>query len=338
MYIRRFLFFFIIALNLQILNSAQASSFVCENIFSEQTEQADQNRLVIPTPNILRNYFSTSNLRNVLYRWKPDTSSAHQEARVLGLQELKKMGLKNLPSWIPNEGLAITPDMLPSSSYVSLFATALKHPKMKKILKEMNEAGYQLLIDPTMAVKSDNSIVFGSYRSSANTIRLLPKANWEVFIHEYQHLNFDRLGFRGENFFFEKTDLPADVQKIANRVYALKKKGLNNLAIDETLAVREEIKALYKMGYMPWTHAVYQARRYAWDHQLKGFRGNQAQWDRLERTIQLKAVVLFPEFLETVLLATGTTIFLISQDEEEVIAINKDNEMTGYKVPRSEDF
>lgn len=239
---------------------------------------------------------------------------------------------------MPEEGLEITPDML-STSYIGFTQYALRHPRMKSLLKKMNKEGYKLLVDPTLAVQHDNKIVFGSYRSWAKTIRILPKTHWETFMHEHQHMIFDKMGFGDVGPLYRLNSLeqvPPEARSLAKKVYALKKHGLNNLAIDETLAVSQEIKSLYFMGYAPWTRPVYRAREYAWQHQLDGFIGTPSQLKSLQTKIALKRFFLNPYVVRTVLGLSGFLYILVKEDEDKVIVIDEQGVVTHHQVLKYE--
>ncbi|HEX7672660.1 MAG TPA: hypothetical protein VF412_00745 [Bdellovibrio sp.] len=328
----RFLFAFILIFNLQ-MHAAHAVGPACEDAFTEE----DIYRVSLPIPNFMRFGKATSHLRSILKEWKAASPKAISLASLKGAQELRDLGVKYVPAMIPDGGLEITPEMLPKSALVTFYATALTHPRMKTILEKMNADGYHLYIDPSLAVKDDYSIVFGSYRAATKTIRLLPNANWDVFIHEYQHLNFDRMGFRDVNFVFENQVLPPEAQKIAKKIYKMKKQGFSNLAIDETLAVDEEVKALYRMGYTPMSFAVYKAKSYAWDHQIKGLvlQGLDPVAVSLRKQIAAKRFFLHPMVLRTALAIGATAIILINKDEDKVVTIDSESGVNSFSVPTS---
>lgn len=322
--IKNLSFFLVVAL---LVQQSSASEY-CEHVFFDELH-----RLAPPLPNFMRKELSTSYQRDILNKWKADSSTAKAWARTRGAKELEDLGFKNIPEYLPEEGLEITPGMLPSASYLGFTQTALTHPRMKKILKQMNEEGYKLLVDPTLAIRSEDYITMGTYRNWTKTIRILPKSTWDVFIHEYQHLQFDKMGFRGENFFASLDKIPAEAYAVAKKVKALQAKGLNNTAIDETLAVSKEIKSLYFMGYTPWSFPVYRAREYAWYHQLKGVNYG-PQRKSFERVIAAKKFLLHPVFIRTVLGISGFVFLLVHQDEDKVIVIDEQG-ATAFKLVES---
>ncbi len=287
---------------------------------SEAIKENNEAPVMAFRPEWMRSNKMTGEYRQILKSWKPASSKARALSEQIAYKQMNELGLKSF-------SFTVKAESLPASSAIS--ETALKNPQMAEYLKKMNEAGFELRINPHMAVDSDYGATLGRFNPPLKAIEILPNATWEVFQHEYQHMVFYNLGLRTHVL---ATDAMTSAEKkIVSRAADLYKKGFKSLAVDETMAVEAEIKTLYKMGYTPWSGPVYEARKYAWSFQEKDVAKGFANSSEATK-IAFKKVALNPYVVRTALgLSTGTAIYY-NEKEEKIITIDEKGNAKKFRI------
>lgn len=289
-----------------------ASEFNCSDAMDAFLTE-DRNALI---PNKFREDGMVKDYRKILIDWKADSAVARRESEALAIKEMQEMGMSG-------HSFIVEVDDLPKSTMFS--EVALKNSKIKYYIEQLNNAGYKLVIDPHMAIQDDFKITRGVFSPSRNSIRILPYTTWEVFLHEYQHFMFFKMGLRNQSYTLATSKLskPEEdaILQVAKKLYS---KGYSETTVDESLAVDQEIKTLYSMGYTPWSIPVYEARKYAWDFQLKDIRaGISSSQDA--KLIKAKTLLLNPYFVRSLFLGSGAAMSFYHEKENALIVVDPKN-------------
>ena len=150
----------------------------------------------------------------------------------------------------------------PSSKNANLATNAFEHPEMEQYLKKMNEMGIDLVVDTSIK----NTGAGAYYWEETKVIALRPGSNWQTFIHEFQHAQFDAfiqprfeslkkaVQIDGRSL---KEVLPAKVNnqygaKEIQRLEKLLKQDHTDLGINETMSTARELDALGWKKYLPY--------------------------------------------------------------------------------------
>lgn len=152
---------------------------------------------------------------------------------------------------------------------------ALLHPKMRRYFDKMKEYGYALGIDTSL--EQTNAGAY--FRASDRLIAIRRNTSWTSFLHEFQHLEFDRyiapdFGYIREALHSGKRlrdVLPRDVVRAWGRqrttqLESLIGKRVPYRAVNETMAVEAELESLGWKRYQPRVGTV--AAKYALRHQI----------------------------------------------------------------------
>ncbi|RZA07645.1 MAG: hypothetical protein EOP11_07105 [Proteobacteria bacterium] len=272
-------------------------------------------------PNWMLNHRTSGSYDSLL-----SNRAAHQYGIEDAIGEVMGRELTAMGFYAPHRvyDYSITPEMyLGRKSWDHRFA--LTHSGMPAALKEMKEAGYGLTVNNSLAMEH----VLGRTSPGRGAIQILPHTSWAVFQHELQHMRGNKFGFG-----FGYYQIPPGItptkreEKMLAAVKKLREKGFGSKAIDETLAVRAEIRELEKIGYMPWSGPVYEARKYAWKFQKESLteetrygQGTKAQRARL-RFIQVKEQLLRPLVVRAALgLAAGEALYYNDEIEAFIVKI-----------------
>lgn len=167
------------------------------------------------------------------------------------------------------------PEPLPDATNAT---PALLHPRMQQYKCRLEEMGYQLVVDTSCSISG-----IGGYLSSSRKILALDAdANWGIFLHEFQHAEFDYyLGAEFEalekqvNSGRDITEvLPYEVrmlwgEKKCRLLENLIRKQLTRNSVNETLAVDAELNGLGFRRYLPRIGS--EQKKYALQHQITDF-------------------------------------------------------------------
>ena len=275
-------------------------------------------------PNFMRENLMSKEYNQILVDWKAGSPKANALANDVAARQLRELGIHS------SYGFTINPSDLPKPKFGS--EIALLHPRMKEYIEKANAQGISIVIDPQMAVASDDQMVRGIFSPSRNSIRLLPNSTWDVFMHEYQHMQFFKLGLRSPYPSFNMEKLTAEDAKIVNAAKKLYAKGYSGLAVDETLAVKEEIKTLERMGYVPWSKSVYEARKYAWSFQEKDIEAGKVKDKLAGVKITAKKIFLHPWLVWPALGLSARSIVLHNDELKTLIVLHEDGNVEKYNV------
>lgn len=329
---------------------AQADGPSCSDRFKNLFVPRIQ--IPIPIPEWARSPYN-EDYKN-LYRWmnnngiNPRSYDAQKEASLIAIRQLKQMGFGIEEMSISN-GLRVTQGML-KNRYVSLSQKALLHPMMPKYLEELERMGGTLKVWPAAAIaNAPTNFRNGAYWDSGKTIAIMPTTTWEDFIHEYQHFVFHQLGLRGYNwnnpeFLKELRKSKSPLQfglkpkEVADEVKKLSNLGLSNLAVDETIAVKAQTKALAKLGYGPWTFSAYKKQSYAWEFQEKELeqivsQGHASAQQKLAlASIKAKKVLLHPVVLKPLVAAAAGSVYYYREETKELLVVAKDGAIQAFNL------
>lgn len=183
------------------------------------------------------------------------------EAGVPYLKEIVDYGLMNYDGDQFGSILKIT-GLPKATGKGSIFSPALTHPEMASYLEKMKAAGYDLVIDTTMAHAGAGAY----FHPLKKYIALGPNSVWSDFIHEYQHLEFNSFieGSRLAEMVKLRSEgkrlvdaLPSDVVSEigVGKIKTIQKlidKGVSQSnAINESLSTTAELTAMGWKQYVP---------------------------------------------------------------------------------------
>ena len=148
----------------------------------------------------------------------------------------------------------------PAGTEASASTNAFLHPEMAKYKQRLDDMGYTLAIDTSLPQTGAEAYNWG-YRK---VVAMRPDSNWQTFVHEFQHVEYDRYLKRR----FDKLRVAVsrgnkleDVLKLkiqnrigperVRRLQNLLKKEVPELAINEALSVDEELRVLGFRRYIP---------------------------------------------------------------------------------------
>ncbi len=242
---------------------------------------------------------------NSLYRlpnFRPQLLAFAQET---GARELRKMGFPAPESVFE---YPISPELYRTRTRWDR-RYAITHPDIQELLKIIDDYGYKLVVAPGLNA-SKYGVRVGHSNSGDRTLRILPHADLAILRHEMQHMINDRIGI---GWYLTGSALrppsSPEEQALITRWFQLRDTGFDREAADETLAISAEIQQLRGMGYTPWSGVVYNARKYAWNHQIRSLtariEANTATAEQLKllRRIKRKRALLHPALLQ---IAAGT--------------------------------
>lgn len=178
-------------------------------------------------------------------------------------------------------------EALPAAAKSSGSQYALLHPEMAAHKAEIERLGYKMVVDSTLQLGP----VQGYLDPTRKVVGIGPNANWSLFKHEFQHLEFDyfiadRIGrfvkikregkslaelWKGQGRAVERLGMDS-VRKIEKML----NEGHGSLAIDETLAVDAQLKAAGWKRYAPMTHAYMKSYAYSFQAKTEGTAGRVA--------------------------------------------------------------
>jgi hypothetical protein len=152
---------------------------------------------------------------------------------------------------------------------------ALQHPEMAAYKKRIEDMGYNLVIDTSISTTGAEAYIF----DFTKVLALSPKSSWQTFVHEFQHVEFNRFlrdkawGFQLE---VNKKKRLTDVMRLrtqkrlgADRVKKLEKllkKQVPKGAIDEALSVDAELRVLGLRRFVPGVGS--RSQKYALRYQI----------------------------------------------------------------------
>lgn len=162
------------------------------------------------------------------------------------------------------------PEPMPKGSALT---NAFLHPDMKSYKAELDKMGISLVVDTSVGFTGS-----GGYYTPGEMIAVTPNMSWHEFLHEFQHVQFDRY-IRNDfnNYVYEVREgkdllsvLPVEVvsklgSKLIKQLEILIKKGIPENGVDETLAVDEQLKTL---GFRRYTVLGRYYKKYALRHQI----------------------------------------------------------------------
>jgi hypothetical protein len=176
-----------------------------------------------------------------------------------------------------------------SRSSSNAMTPAFTHPDFAAKFRELQENGVDVIVDTSMRKANAGGYFSAARDGERPAIALSPDTPWNSFVHEYQHYEFSKLDFNnirmtagvslnsGENFSEVLSRTNPDVfnqigpQRLAKLDSYIKRGILDKLALDESLAVDQEVASLGWKTYTPdGALAEYQANRYKLDHQVDG--------------------------------------------------------------------
>lgn len=177
---------------------------------------------------------------------------------------------------------------LPTAAKASGSQYALLHPEMAAHKAELERLGYKMVVDSTLQLGP----VQGYLDPTRKVVGIGPHANWSLFKHEFQHVEFDHFIsaridkyvemkkegkslaelWRGQGRAVERLGM-ASVRKIEKML----NEGHGSLAINETLAVDAQLKASGWKRYAPMTHGLTKSYAYSFQAKTEGTAGNVAR-------------------------------------------------------------
>ncbi|MGK5082010.1 hypothetical protein WDW37_01800 [Bdellovibrionota bacterium FG-1] len=175
----------------------------------------------------------------------------------------------------------ITKDVLPQAGKASVDTLILKHPDLPRYIDELHQLGYKLVVDSSSGLPAINGGSLGGYHNAGlKVISIDPSQAWNIFLHEFEHLKFDQKILKEVNFSGLQAALKIPVTRellkglakdnpMLAKTIALAKKGLSQTAVNETLAVEAELKALKAEGYHSLSKAYLERRDNALWHQVQ---------------------------------------------------------------------
>jgi hypothetical protein len=226
-----------------------------------------------------------SHARDVIARLDNMGVKFHETEGHTYLEQNAKDNLTNvitLPTEETKYGKILQIDDLPPAGKSTSYSTnALLHPEMAEYKAKLEKMGYHLTIDTSIPFTGS-----GAYFSSFdNIVALRPNSTWQTFLHEFQHAEFDHyfgahfgqlqeVVASGKNL---NQVFPNDlVQTLGkdrvSKIQSLLEKGMTYTAVNETLSVDAELKAMGFHRYIPNSGAV-QTEQYALKHQITELSG-----------------------------------------------------------------
>ncbi len=193
------------------------------------------------------------------------------------VETFKKTKLTTKAGEAKNYGVVFEVDRLPpAGSATGPGANAFRHPLMAEYKKKLEAMGYRLVVDTSIDYTGA-----GAYHWSHNhVIALRPNSSWQTFLHEFQHAEFAH--YLERNFYSMQINVmdlgkplatvlkPETLQALGTervqRLETLIKKGLPELAVNETLSVDAELKVMGFRRYVPILGSG--TEKYALRHQI----------------------------------------------------------------------
>jgi hypothetical protein len=214
----------------------------------------------------------------------------------------------------------VTAEGLPAAGQAHVTELAFRHPDLPKFMEELKAKGCRLVVDSSLPANLKAGAYYWPYN---NVIALRPNATWQTFLHEFQHFEFNhfirqRYGFRTLDEFV--ANVPRSIIDVIKRddprafaAIELAKKGLPELAVNETLSVNAELKALKDAGYSRWGLRALSTRDYALYHQIKALKkipkaNRTLQQQSLLRRALLERYLLTNDAMRAVYLGAATAL------------------------------
>ena len=152
---------------------------------------------------------------------------------------------------------------------------AFLHPEMGVYKKKLEDLGYSLAVDTSLSTTGAEAYFWGYNK----VLALNPKSNWQTFVHEFQHAEFNKYMYprfsklqsavnRGEKLEdilrlkVAKKLSPTKIKKLQ----ALMEKQISENGINEILSVSKELEVLGFRKYIPGVGT--RSRKYALRHQI----------------------------------------------------------------------
>lgn len=187
-----------------------------------------------------------------------------------------KQTLTNVGEGAPNYGkILMVTDLPPPGTATGPGVNAFVHPEMAAYQARLEAMGIDLVVDTSTNFGGAGAYFWGHTR----VLALRPNSTWQTFLHEFQHVQFDR--FVAPNFqrmqqlaisnrpiesaltAEQLTELGP--QRVA-RLQELLTRELPVTAVNETLSVEQELAALGLRRYLPFVGSG--SRSYALRHQI----------------------------------------------------------------------
>jgi hypothetical protein len=184
--------------------------------------------------------------------------------------------LETSPEQLENYGKVLNIDKLPPPGTATGPKTnAFFHPEMARHKAELEQMGYRLTVDTSIPFTGA-----GAYHwSYTKVVSLRPDSTWQTFLHEFQHAEFSHYLKRSFSWLESRVSSgstlhdsmsPQLIEKLGTdrvkRLETLLKRGVPQNAINETLSVDAELRAMGFRRYIPGLGTG--AKKYALRHQI----------------------------------------------------------------------
>jgi hypothetical protein len=197
----------------------------------------------------------------------------HLQANV---ERWKETTLEVAPGGKADYGKLFNVEKLPPAGKATGAGTnAFLHPEMAAYKAKLESMGYRLTVDSSLPFTGAG----GYHAGHSKIIALSPHSTWGTFVHEFQHAEFAQFVARDFEAFQAAVGRGHSVRELLpqralaefspeklDRLQKLMDKGLPSQAVNESLSVAEQLKAMGFRRYLPGAGSG--EAKYALKHQV----------------------------------------------------------------------